>query len=69
MTDTPTQINGDTPISVELTAQDAQLICQMADLVVRAQGLQSAKAALYISEKFDVALAALAALAKQETPE
>jgi hypothetical protein len=63
MTDAPTQINGDTPISVELTAADAQLICQMADLVVRSQGLQSAKAALYISEKFD---AALAALAKQE---
>jgi hypothetical protein len=63
MTDTPIQINGDTPISVELTAADAQLICQMTDMVVRAQGLQAAKAALYISEKFD---AALAALAKQE---
>jgi hypothetical protein len=68
MTDTPTQINGDTPISVELTAADAQLICQMADLVVRAQGLQSAKAALYISEKFDAALAALAAPVDEPAP-
>lgn len=59
MTDTPIQIDGDTPIDIELTASDAQLICQMADIVVRAQGLQAAKAAVYLSDKFDAALSAL----------
>jgi len=59
LTDTPIQIDGSTPISVELTAADAQLICQLADMSVRTQGLQAAKPAIYIADKFDAALSEL----------
>ena len=50
------QIDGNTPVTVEINAAEAQAICEMCDMIVRSQGIAAAQAALQIFGKFSAAI-------------
>ena len=64
MTSTPIQIDGETPVTLTITAAEAKAVCEMCDIVVRSQGIGAAQAALHIHGKFSEALNGLVEAAK-----